>query len=570
VSKDYDQDEEKSVIYDGEQAWVRTDRMKSNPWNPNVMDHDTLQQLKVNVQAGDYDPLILTPDRVYYGDMSLPGDRYVIVDGRWRREAAIELGVLRLKSEIQNLSEAEARRECYSRGKVRGQLDPVREGALFDLEVTDLGSEDAVAQKYNLTRSYVAGRRSLVRAAEPVRRLIAEPEALLEIKKAEIKEQIVEENPGEKYTPEQLEEMAEATIEEDEVVPRGTITPSHVEALVGLPEKAQAQVAVKVVEERLSVRDTEEVVRLVNLNIERRKRFEEALSRAVQKTCPRCGSPPKDFDQMGYVWEDGEQKEERFDETRFACSKCWEDWAYMKKAKPPEREEERMRRERSERLRQAQANPGYIRREETTEEIIGKVSPWILRKLKQLDGVIRVSVRGTREGKVVEINFPESYGQGLHYTVGEPRDDVDYYTRNERRFGFSQETKAYKSLPYKTKLDVHGEPSPERRAEVHWFLDQVVGTNADPFLPEDPQVVKNLLEKYGETPSARATEPKEEELACEICGSTGQDLKECERCGRAFCPDCAGTHPELCEECEKKEEEADFDLEEEAEEEEEI
>lgn len=479
--------------------------LEPNPWNPNVMDPEAFEDLKADVIAGDYEPLVASPKNVFYGDPELPSDRYVIVDGEHRWRAAVEADVGYVDVDIRLMTEAEAKSYNYRRNSIRGSMDPVKEGELFDGDVEELGSEEAVAERYGRSRSYVAGRRSLVRLAEPVKQLHRAPKKGFEaLKKEELAADIVGSNPTEAYTEQEVTEMVDATWEEQKIVPRGTLTKSHMEAITGLPEESQKQVATKIVEENLTVRDTETVVRLVHEKMARHTRFEEALERAVQKTCPECGALPEDFEKL-YTWGDQDQK---FNEDRFECSRTrYHDWPYMKRAPSKERQLEEQRKERSKTLSEARLNPRYIRREEEEEALIEGVRPWVLRKIQQLDEIKRVSIMGLRGDKVVAIDFPSSYGAKLFFRIGDSAPD-EYFDRfhsiADKRFGFDIEKKIYKSLPFKSKLDLSQAPSPENRAQVHHFLDHIIKTDGDPFLPEDEDIRKDILRTYGETPEEEA------------------------------------------------------------------
>ena len=477
---------------------VSVEWLEPNPWNPNVMTPDIFEALKVDVIAGDYDPLVVSPKNVFYANPDLPVDRYVIVDGQQRWSAAVEGDVGYVDVDVKPITDADARSYCYRKNRERGQLDPVKEGSLFELDVKELGSEEAVAERYGRSRSYVAGRRRLLKLAEPVKQLYREPEKILvELKKDEIAAGIVEENPEEEYTEQEMTEMVDAVLDVNKFVPRGTLTTSHMEAIAGLPEEAQKQVATRILEENLTVRDTEEVVRLYHENVARRKRFEEALERAVQKTCPECGAPPKDFESYSVWNREGQSK--GYHEDRFDCSQCYNDWDFMVNYVPPEEKAEKESKERAKRMREIQANPSYVRRVETTEQIGKRVRPWILRKIKQLNGVEKIELTGVRAGKRVMIDYPGTFGSQLNFRVGESEKLEESWTRWENVFAFDMEDKDYKTLNERCKLDiVHNEASPERRAEIHWFLDEIVNTEMDPFLPEDPEQVRKILSRYGE------------------------------------------------------------------------
>jgi len=492
--------------------------MEPNPWNPNKMDAETREMLSENLQAEKYDPLIITPKYVFYEDPELPKDRYIITDGGQRWDVASELGLSQLKVDIQPMTEAEARKECYSRSRVRGQLDPFKEGEFFNLEVEALGSETAVAKEHGVSRSYVASRRSLVKIADPVKRLLGDTEkAFVELKKEEIAADITRNNPEETYTNSQMTEMVEASIEMGEyrIAPRGTLTPSHLEVLTSLEDAQQQEVATKVLEDNLSVRATETFVKKLKEKIARKSRFEAALERALTKKCPvpNCGGYPKDFEE-GYGYVDGEHVS-RFNEDKFECNKSsWHDWDYMEDPTKRERRQKKQEKEakesRSSQLSEANLNPGYTRRAEDKDTLLDSMRPWVLRKLLQLTTVERVAVTGIRDdGKMVRITFPSTFGSGISIEIGDAPKTKGGWMDNRKPFTFGIENKNYKKLPFKSKLDTKA--TPESRTLVHHFLDHIIQGDGDPVLPEDPEEVKALMGKYGEL--KEESKPQEEHRA---------------------------------------------------------
>lgn len=462
-----DKSSEELPVIVHEVDWIPVDRLEANPFNPNVMDHSTFQALKVDVMERNYDPLIVSPKHVFYGDMTLPRDRYVIVDGEKRWLAACELDQLKVKCQVQDIAESEARALCYKRSRERGRLDPIKEGELFDLEIKEGLTEEQVAEKYTVSRSYVASKRSLLKVYPSVEKMYREPEEGL--KEA------------------QTRGMDEEEIENLELpVPRGTITPSHLEALASLPQKDQVEIAKDVLERDLTVRETEKVVRGRRKLLDRMAHFKEALARAVQKTCPWCGSEPKDFD-TAWDHEAGEAGEWGYDESKFDCSSCWHDWDYMKEYPgAPEKAieaEERKKKEvelRSERLREAQANPSYVRILEDPDELDLMVRPWLLTKINQLTDVKKLEIIGMKDGKKFYISYTppvsEHYRMNLNMRMEDPETGATL-----KRFGFDVEKKLYKKFPERSKVNLRETPSEESRDRLRRFFNEIIRTDRDPW-----------------------------------------------------------------------------------------
>lgn len=502
------------MVYRDGFYWARTVRIKPNPWNPNVMDHNTLQMLKVNLQGGNYDPLIVSPARIFFGNKEQEATDYIVVDGEQRLIAAQGLNIEWLKVDVKHLTDSEAREECYSRGRVRGQLDPIKEGHLFDLELEEIGSEAAVAEKYKVSRSYVAGRRTLLRAPKVILELFKTPEKTY--KKVVTKVHAAETKEAKKLV-KKAQKDPEATpwavqnarnripdkLDKEDLVPRGTLTASHVEALTALPAEDAVALSLSVMERDLSVRETERRVTNRKEEIEKEERFKKALEAAKSPTCPTCGSAPRGFSS--------------YNEGAFKCDAdpySHNDWDYTKTPeqhrKKKARAESKKKEERSAQLSSARLNPAYTRRAEEVDELYDSMRPWILRQIKKLETVSRVSITGVRaDGSVMKIDYPFGYGKSLSFQTSDGTEDgtLDWDTR--KTLSFSMEAKKYKKLPFKTKLNCTA--TPEYRALVNHFLDYIINTDEDPTLPEDPEAVQAILIKYGEA------EPEPVEAVCPIC-----------------------------------------------------
>lgn len=470
---------------------IRVDKIEPNPYNPNVLKGEKYEALKRDVKQGNYDPILVSPKAVFYGNTKT-SDRYVIIDGEWRCQAARELKLPSIKAEIKNISINEAKVVTFKKNRQRGTLDPIKEAQLFDGEVTRGLTEEQVAQRFGVSRSYVAGRRSLLNLSAEVVELFESPEKTLKKRLEKKIRSDIEERRGLPEYVEVTNEEVEAHVEEQvaEVVPRGTLTPGHLKALAGLPKQQQVEVAEDVVHTDLTVRETEEKVKSAHEKLERAKRFKEALEKARQKTCPDCGGQPKGF--------------HFYNENRFNCSECHRAWDFMVtkeelKAQQTERETS-AKTDRKEQIKKHIKNPKYIRRKETVEQLTEEIRGWVLRKVGELVEIQTIKVVGTRkDGQKVNIVFPGSWGKGLDFGVG-AKEEGDFWYHWPNRISFRMEAKDYKTVDANTKIDLGVAASPEHRVELHRFFDEIVHTDKDPFLPK--KGVELLLKKYGEQKAA--------------------------------------------------------------------
>ena len=439
--------------------------IEANRFNPNVMDEATFQALKVDVISGDYEPIVISPKNVFYMDPELPRDRYIIVDGEHRWRAAVEAALGTIDVDVRGLTESEARSFNYRRNRERGMIDPLKEASLFKSEVDEGLTHEQIAEKYVVSRTYVTTRLSLLKLDEEVKEIYRRPkEKFKERKEAEHNLRL-----------EQAREEDVDWVSEPQTVPRGTITPSHLEVIAILPKEEQVKVAVNILEEDLSVRGTERSVKRLKTSLEKELRFKEALEKAKRKKCPQCGSDPKGFSYRGEEW--------------FRCSDCWHDWEYMKtraeveaerKAKQTEEEREEAER-RKERFKEARENPSYIRLPQTPEELDALTRPWLLRKIQQLTEVEKVEITGKRGNEKVILDYTPRYGtfyrMALVLRVEDPESGALL-----SRFGFNVEEKVYKRTMDRSRVNITwGEVSEETREQLKRFFSETVQTDRDPW-----------------------------------------------------------------------------------------
>ena len=469
---------------------IALERIEPNKYNPNVLKGEKFEALKRDMMAGSYDPILVSSKTIFYGDMSSSKDaRYVIVDGEWRWRAATELGLKALKCVVRDIPLARAKILTYKKNRERGNMDPLKEAELFDAEVKSGLNEKKVAARYGVDRSYVAGRRLLLKVTPVAVELFRNPSKLKERFEHEVRKDVAEQR-AQPENAEVTDEEAEAHIQEQlaEFVPRGTPTPGHLKAIATLPAEQQNKLIEDIIQQDLTVRDVEDRAKRIHERLETEKRFKEALAKARQKTCPYCGAEPQGFNYNN--------------ELRFSCSKCYNSWDFMvTKAELKKQETESktaIQVDRGEQIKKRIKNPAYIRRKETIEELTGKIRDWVLRKVQQLTVIDSVDITGSRkDGEKIHIDFP-GYGHALEFNMGE-KSENEYYNTWKQKLSFSMEKKDYKTVDAKTKIDLYGATiNAERRVEVHRFFDEIVKTDADPFLPEDKKLIRTLLEQYGE------------------------------------------------------------------------
>jgi len=424
------------------------------------------------------DRLIVSPKNVFYNDAKAESSIYVIVDGENRWKSAKDLGWNSIPCEVRNIGEEIAKALCYRRNRERGSLDPLKEALLFKSEVDLALTQESIARKYNVSRQHVAHRLALIKLDEKVVRMFRDPRKSFEETQVRKFEESREEWKKFQENPEYGYMSEPEPPSEEEFVPRGTLTASHLEAIVTLSPEKQVELAETVLERDDTVRETESRVKRIKEEIAREKRFKEALKKAKRPKCPYCTRKISDIAKLSKGF--AEPKDFYFGrEDLFRCSECGTSWDYMKTREEAEAEnagrKTEANKELTERLKDARENPRYIRLRETPEELHENVKLWILRKVLELTEVSSVQVYGKRGNDKLEINYdpPKSGFQHMSLT----------FEVGGQRFSFNIQPKQYKKVDAKSRVDMgfSMKPSEETREALHRFFAEIVKTDKDPW-----------------------------------------------------------------------------------------
>jgi ParB/RepB/Spo0J family partition protein len=468
-------------IVDGTKMDLPVSSLEPNKFNPNVMSPEEMESLKQDMKRSGpkhelrIDDLVVSPKNIFYNNPDFPSDIYVIVDGEHRWKNAVELEWPTIPCVIRMMGEQMARWYNYRKNKERGHLDPIKEAELFKSEIDQGFKQDQIARGYNISRSYVASRLGLIQLDEKVKEMHQKPEEVY--KKDKLAEFQEAHNEWEQETEDestyvQYSEPEEPT--EEELVPRGTISPSHLEAISSLPQEHQVKLAKEILDQDLTVRTTERRVKQIKKDLAEQKRFREALEKAKRPKCPKCGSAPKGFSYQG--------------EHLFTCSSamCYTVWEYMKTQEEvdAERKAEKEKRkseadqDRIDKMKKGRENPRFIRTKETPEELHALTAPWILQKVLQFTEVSSVNISGKRGDENILLQYTPAGSYN--------RMDLTYIVRkdgDEKRFGFGVQEKDYKKFDAKSRVDMDFgmEPSDETREQLAKFFREIAKTNKDPW-----------------------------------------------------------------------------------------
>ena len=254
--------------------YIPLSNIESNPWNPNVMNDAEYQALKedmkINGPSG-IDPILVSPKGVFYhqgeiiGSDAFQGKGFVIVDGEHRWRAARELDWKTMPCEVRNIKEDEAKAISYKRNRERGTIDPLKEALLFKTEVDKKLPQKKIAEKYLIDQTTVSRRLSLLK-------------------------------------------LSDKTIQAIRSMPRGIITPSHMEPIATLIPGDQEQVMQEIASNfshfkaPTSVDTIQHRASWLKRKADEKRQLTEAIQKAKFPECPKCGKPPTSIHYKGLPW----------------------------------------------------------------------------------------------------------------------------------------------------------------------------------------------------------------------------------------------------------------------------
>jgi len=459
-----------------DRAAISVSKIEPNKFNPNVMPQEAYEALVQDMKmTGDrhdvsISPIIVSPKNVFYNDPAADPETYVIIDGEHRWRAAKELGWQTIPCELHFLGEDLGKVMNYRRNRERGTVDPLKEAELFKSERL---TQQQIALKYNVSQPYVANRLRLLKLSPEVVEAYQKPdEKFKELQLRRHEEELERWKEREKD-----DTSARAWVnkpekpDQQELIPRGIISPSHLEAISTLPEERQIDVVRRILTSDVSAKETERIVQREKQEIAEQKRFKDLLEKAVTKTCPRCGLEPRENELTS---------EGKFRCSSYTCHTMWDPFKPRKELEAEieaQRSEEEKRRieELKEKFKEARENPSYIKLLETPEELSKKIKPWLLRKIQQLTEISKIDVSGKRNGQDVTLSFEPPTGGYLNLHLS--------FSVDNKNFGFNVESKQYKRENANSRVNLgSGLAASEKSREIlRRFFREIVETEQDPL-----------------------------------------------------------------------------------------
>ncbi|MBW3657109.1 MAG: ParB/RepB/Spo0J family partition protein [Actinobacteria bacterium] len=194
---------------------VSLSAISPNPRQPRgVFDDDELEGLATSIRdMGVLQPIVVRP---------LGDERYELVAGERRLRASKLAGLTRIPAIVRHTEDADLLKEALVENIHRVQLNPLEEGAAYQQLLDDFGvTQEELAARLGKSRPAISNAMRLLSLPSPVQRKVA----------------------------------------------AGVISAGHAKALLSLDDRAeQERLADRIVAEGLSVRATEEIVRLRTLD----------------------------------------------------------------------------------------------------------------------------------------------------------------------------------------------------------------------------------------------------------------------------------------------------------------
>ena len=144
---------------------VEIDVIQPNQYNPNEMSEEEFKALVENMKReGPHgtDPLLVRPlDK-----------GFELIDGEHRHRSAQQLGWEKIRVTVRKVDEHRAQEINYAKNRLRGHINPFKEADLFASNWKRLGTQEAVANKFEVSRQYVTDALSLLKIPDEVREKI--------------------------------------------------------------------------------------------------------------------------------------------------------------------------------------------------------------------------------------------------------------------------------------------------------------------------------------------------------------------------------------------------------------
>jgi len=145
---------------EGRLEFLDLKQLQESSWNPNEMNDETFASLIQDMREGGY--FTINPIQVFPAETDQQGlVRYQIADGHHRFRAARKVPWEKIRAEVLDIEESEAKAVNYRKNHERGNLNPEKEAKLF-FEEWEKGNgkltQQQIADKYGVSQTHVSER----------------------------------------------------------------------------------------------------------------------------------------------------------------------------------------------------------------------------------------------------------------------------------------------------------------------------------------------------------------------------------------------------------------------------
>jgi ParB/RepB/Spo0J family partition protein len=206
---------------EGRLEFLDLKQLQESSWNPNEMNDETFASLIQDMREGGY--FTINPIQVFPAETDQQGlVRYQIADGHHRFRAARKVPWEKIRAEVLDIEESEAKAVNYRKNHERGNLNPEKEAKLF-FEEWEKGNgkltQQQIADKYGISQNYVSDRlQSLPIYPSGIKPSHAE-EIVHAVKNEDAQKAVARASVKQKLTPDETREVAERVANEVKVKP---------------------------------------------------------------------------------------------------------------------------------------------------------------------------------------------------------------------------------------------------------------------------------------------------------------------------------------------------------------
>jgi ParB/RepB/Spo0J family partition protein len=206
---------------EGRLEFLDLKQLQESSWNPNEMNDETFASLIQDMREGGY--FTINPIQVFPAETDQQGlVHYRIADGHHRFRAARKVPWEKIRAEVLDIEEFEAKVVNYRKNHERGTLNPEKEAKLF-FEEWEKGNgkltQQQIADKYGISQQHVSDRLTAMSVYAPGVKSSHAEEIVEKIKNPDAQRAVARASVKQKLTRDETREVAERVAHEVKAKP---------------------------------------------------------------------------------------------------------------------------------------------------------------------------------------------------------------------------------------------------------------------------------------------------------------------------------------------------------------